>query len=60
MVAIKRSRKPLYRVLFVRYVTRRDDIMGADRLRMSVTTYQERMQRAFNWLHGFFERDRGP
>ena len=57
LLLLKRRRKRLYRVIYVRYITRRDDMLGADRLRMSVSTYQQRMRSAYSWLHGYFERE---
>lgn len=57
LLVMKQRRKRLYRVIWVRYITGRDDILGADRLRMSVSTYQGRMRAAYSWLHGYFERE---
>ena len=57
LVVMKRRRSPLWDVVYVRYITRRDDILGSDRLRMGVSTYQARMRQAYSWLHGYLERE---
>jgi len=50
VLALKRERPRLYRVVWQRYMARRGDVLAADRLRMSVYRYRQMMFEGFRWL----------